>query len=42
MNELWRHIEGEYKEEEIVREKKVSKQQRNLKKCKIGWWVWSE
>jgi hypothetical protein len=30
MNELWRHIEGEYKEEEIVRKKKVSKQQRKM------------
>jgi hypothetical protein len=28
MNELWRCIEGEYEEEEIVRVKKSSKQQK--------------
>jgi hypothetical protein len=43
MNELWRHIEGEYEEEEIVRKKKsVNNKEKCLKKCKIGRWVWSE
>jgi hypothetical protein len=44
MNELWRCIEGEYEEEEIVRVKKAVNNKRKifLKRGKIGRCVWSE